>query len=1461
MVLRRDSALVVLLSVLLLGLVSVVGAQGQPEVSYTTFHNFPQRLFFFDDAPTSIYFDLSDGVVYVSHDEGKSWTTADVPKGEATMVIEHPFDNKYAFILTKHTKHYRTADRGKTWQTFEMPVPPSFVPFPLSFHSEAASYGYIMYQGTSCVKSTFGWGSVCHDETYYTTDAFSSPPKLLLSETSRCQFAHSSKEFRHEAHHDLIYCVAFDTTTNTGSHTLSSSRLFASSDFFQDDQRVIDLGIGKNARGVLALAIVSKFAVVALKDLAGNGDMLLYVSIDAQSWARAQFPHQSSAQLRENAYTIVEGTTHSLGVDVLLNAQDTLGTLFVSNSNGTFFVESLRDTNRNDLGFVDFENIYGVEGVGIANVVANPQDVQGRGATKQLQSRITFDDGSTWNRLTPPERDATGESIGCDPSDAAKCSLHLHSVTAPHNFGRIFSSPAPGLVLAVGSVGPYLKPYEDCDTFLSTDAGLRWTMVRKEAHKYEFGDKGSIMVLVQDEDGVDEVQYSSNLGRTWNTLKLDYRLRARALTTVPDSTSQKFMLVGQLARRDQTGSGSYVVAHIDFENTRPRQCGDADFEKWYARSGDSHECIMGHKQWYLRRKPDADCYVGREFDDPVEHEDNCPCTDADFECDYNYIRSGDLCLPAGPEPIPAGVCRDSSGTYMGSSGYRLIPGNTCVKKAEGSKDEPVEKSCSLAQPEEGEATHQVFEFDAEIVQYAYFKESTTILVRLSDGTVWQSSNEGYTWIQLFPDERFVVFYMHTYSHDRAYLITSSKTYYYTTDTGRSWNDLSAPLVPNTFGAVIMHFHLTSDYLIWTGNAGCEGGGEECRAEAYYSTDHGRYWSLIEKYVRNCAWARDAELKIDSTQVICETYRDKQGNQRLFNSDTNPLQLVGGTQFFKNKKLLFERVVGFAKFSEFLIVAEYLEEKRSLDLQVSLDGKNFATGIFPPTLRPQNHAYTILESSTKSVFMHLTTSEFPYPFWGVIMKSNGNGTYFGISAENVNRNDRGFVDFEKMIGLDGIALINVVSNADSAIITGRKELQSRITHNDGGSWKPLVPPKTDAHGAQYDCTSTSCALQIHGYTERFDTRATYSSPSVPGLLMAVGNVGETLAPYTESDTFLSRDAGFSWQEIHKDAHLWEFGDSGSILVIANDEEPTDHVLFSIDEGISWREYKFTSREKVRVKSIVTVPQDTSRKFILFGYYPRSVRSAVAIHLDLSSVTRTQCVLDLENPVNDDFEYWSPAEEREERCLFGRQTLYHRRIRNRNCYIGNQPKIAEKIVSNCACTDADFECEFNHVRNSAGECVLVTGASPMPNDDTCPYGEDFWYERTPYRKIPYSSCEGGIHPDRGDRHTCPGIKGHGFFFWLFVLFLPIALAGLVGYWIYRRSGLARGAIRLPGPDLRPAYSNSSAMDTLASIPWFIVGVVGIAWERLSSSLPWSRSRGGYRSVTVDEDAQVLRFDDEN
>ncbi|KAJ7733832.1 hypothetical protein B0H14DRAFT_3517289 [Mycena olivaceomarginata] len=696
---------------------------------------------------------------------------------------------------------------------------------------------------------------------------------------------------------------------------------------------------------------------------------------------------------------------------------------------------------------------------------------------------------------------------------------------------------------------------------------------------------------------------------------------------------------------------------------------------------------------------------------------------------------------------------------------------------------------TFAQPGPGDILRQTFQFSSQIVQHAYFNDKT-FLVRLADHSIWQSLNEGYTWDQKFPQELFLAFYHHKYASNRAYLITNTARFYVTTDSGRTWTLRTAPTPPNTFRAR-----------------------PNCRAEAQYSRDNGRHWSFVEHYVVNCAWAMDATLHVDHRQILCESYRDKTGSQRLFQRD-NPLALVAGSAFFTKKKTLFENVVGFATFAEFLVVAELVLAKRSLQLQVSLDGIEFAPAKFPPDMHPEAHAYTILESGTPSLFLHILA---PNPHWGNLLKSNSNGTYFGLSLANVHRDDRGFVDFEKVSGLEGIAFANVVADP--------RELQSRITHNDGATWTPLVPPQTDSLGNNYaGCASagTRCALHIHGSAMRTDPRATYSTPAAVGLLLAVGNVGASLAPYAQGDTFLSRDGGRTWAEAHKGAHVWAVGDSGALVVLAGVGAPTDRVLYSTDEGLSWRVFRFAydheGREgEVRVQAIVTVPAGTSRRFILLGV--RALRhnhtSGVAVNLDFTYLTARQCVISVEDPGHDDFELWSPSAGRhdQEECLFGRQTLYHRRVRTTDCVVGSQPKAPARIVKNCTCTRDDFEwsvslplvptyrkavfvllltevsySDFNYVKDTTDACVLTPGATPLPNEPSCQDGEDYWYERTPYRKISFSSCEGGAYLDQGARHPCPRPRaaGHGgssvSWFSVIILCLMIPVAVALGAWRY-------------------------------------------------------------------------------
>lgn len=86
-----------------------------------------------------------------------------------------------AFILTRGKTHYRTLDRGKSWQRFDMPLTPALIGRPLSFHSDPSKWGYILYQGTAC-DSNGGWGDSCHDEVSFVSAPVSShcirPPYL-----------------------------------------------------------------------------------------------------------------------------------------------------------------------------------------------------------------------------------------------------------------------------------------------------------------------------------------------------------------------------------------------------------------------------------------------------------------------------------------------------------------------------------------------------------------------------------------------------------------------------------------------------------------------------------------------------------------------------------------------------------------------------------------------------------------------------------------------------------------------------------------------------------------------------------------------------------------------------------------------------------------------------------------------------------------------------------------------------------------------------------------------------------------------------------------------------------------------------------------------------------------------------------------------------------------------------------
>ncbi|KAI8967795.1 hypothetical protein BDF20DRAFT_917392 [Mycotypha africana] len=1321
-------------------------------VQRTGFDKTPDKFFYFKDSQVILWLDAVSHTLYRSEDQGKQWdkVTA-IADDEANFLYEHPFDSDRAYVIGKNKRHWRTTDKGKSWQEFNTPVEPAAVGPHLSFHAERSSY--VLFTGFKCKLGS--WTGVdCHDETYYTINNFDDI-NLLRTHTSSCIWSLSSKQFENAPVKEVM-CV--ESPRKSGITTLfdpEDFRLVQSEDFFKTEQ-VVDFNTGTEVKGVIAVSAINRFIVAVVKPSADTSDMILYVSQDGENWHKAVFPE--GANLHEKAFTIVESPGPALMIDVLSGSSDQFGSMYKSNSNGTFFIKSLENTNRNMMGFIDFERIQGVEGILIANAVMNPKQVDSKSADKQVNTRMSFDDGATWKEITNV-KDMNGKDLSCFDK---QCALHLHSVTSNHNYGQVSSAEsAVGVIMGVGNYGAHLLEYDECDTFLSTDYGLSWKMVREGAHKYEFGDQGAFLVLVDDEKETDHVWYSKNRGESWEKLDLGISIRARMLTTDPESTSRKFLLVGSSVRSSDT---KVQAIQLDFTDIFSRQCvlnekdeNKSDFEKFVARDlTDGPDCLMGHEQIFYRRKADRDCYVGRDFQDPVIELKDCPCSRQDYECDYNFVFNEDgTCVRIGPDLISEDVCKSKDSIYPASSGYRLIPGNTCIIGEGKALDEPVDRKCSenkdgiipnaatnsdsnksnskiAAKPSDEDIAKYTTIFDDEIEQFLYFCDSEAVLIRLQNGELWRSSNQGVKWESVLKDAGPVSnIVLHEFDNNRAYAVLADGLHL-TEDQGASWRTVKLPLPPSRRASNTLDFHpQEKDWLLFVG----ESWETEPHNEAFISRDHGNSWDSLEMYVEKCIFGRDSKYAIEKETIFCSIYDKNQigGN----------LKLVRTTDWGRTKESYFDNIVEFFVVEDFMAVAS--SKKGELSLYVSMNGKTFSEAEFPPDQYINRNTFTVLQSTTHAILLNIFKSTGFGTAYGALYKSNENGTFYHLSLDNTNGDGLGYVDFEKIQNVDGIILANQVWNTDELVgnLDKTKKVRTMISWDDGGHWQTLPPPKN------FDCASKGCSLNLHSRTDIHGPGAIFSSSGAPGLAMGVGNVGASMTAYTESDTFLTRDGGHTWELIQEGEHFYEFGDQGSILVLVTDEKPTKELLYSWDQGETWNSYQF-SADDIRVNTLTTDPKSSTLKFIIIGHTRGTERAQVVITVDFSDAGLPKCKLDKKNEEKSDFEQWIPKDDDgDDACLLGQKTAYWRRKKDRKCVVGAQFHDPEVLTVNCECRDIDFECDFGFWRNDKNECVFDGRHPDRPAK--CEPGQTF-KGRSGYKKNARSVCIGGTNLEEQKEWPC-------------------------------------------------------------------------------------------------------------
>ncbi|KAJ3145545.1 vacuolar protein sorting/targeting protein PEP1 [Geranomyces variabilis] len=1382
-------SLLALVSLLILAIATPVRADGQPVVTSTDLEHGAQGIFYFGETTNILLWEEgSSRTVLWSKDEGLHWEPVkEIPAGSVVKVIQHPNKLATTAIVLTSKKHYITTDAGKSWRDFETPLPPALTVQTISFN--AKDENKMLFAGVDCKGE--GWNRVCHNEHFHTADSFKTKPALLLKYTLDCVWASASANFQVEDS-NTIFCAQWpeDMQNDDGRpRDQTTARLVSSTSFFPQGKGDVHLLGG----GIAGLGVVERFMFAAVVSSDKSEGMSFFASTDGKTFRKAQFPFGSSLR-KEGAYTVLESSEASLAVD--LATKDDFGrlarwgTLFFSDGDGDQFVKAanLEATNRGLSGRVDFERIQAAnfEGIYLANVVSNWQDLGPDSAEseKHLVTKMSF--GGAWTVLTPPDKDSDGKAWSCTQSEAhdTKCALHLHSVTEPRNIGRVFSTGgAPGILLGVGSVGAYLRKYEESDTFMSTDAGRTWKCVAKGPHKYESLDSGSVIVLVPDNGPTNYILYSTDHGTTSPWKKFDFKVdnkawTARATILDPESTSSRMLLA------TENSDGKKSITQIDFRPVFSRTCAiDAnkpqpndDFELWTPTDdAGKPACFLGQSSRFLRRKPGATCSASLTFKLPAPQPSPCDCGIQDYECDVQYVRSEksdhsklvcDLApgTPATfdqPPNCPVGT------KYSGKSGFREVPGTKCVKKLDAYKPEQ-EKTCAevmrpgeIAVPPKGHEPAPVKStvIKAKIAAVLYFRKSTVVVALTNTGSLYRSKDEGANWDLVWDGSQsrgpILGMGLHETADKRAFFFASTDTYITEDALDSELKKFKTPGAYNGLGLDILDFHPDKpDWYVFLGGArDCATPNAKCHTEAFWTKDNGETWSPVDTWANKCIWARDVNFKnpaIAEDAIFCTSFRYKNsavGQDHLIRGAVggadaaNAIQLVEILPSDGNKKrvLVAQGARNYYVVAGILVVA--VEVGQNLNLIVSIDGVKFEETHYPPEANVAKNAFTLLQSST-SVFVDAGQDVGGRLLYGTLYKSNGEGNYFSHILSNTNR-EGGSVDFERMQGVGGVIVANQVLNPVEAARKDKK-LGTVMSFDDGSTWAPIPSPKNNYLGKPFSCMDSNCALHLYSHTAsassvRHVSSEMHSTARAAGVMVAVGNVGRSLDQYRECNVFVTRDAGRTWNEAFKDAHRWAIGNAGGLIVIVNDEGPTTVARYSWDFGKSWATITFAERP-VRVSMISTHPSSTSLKFTITGTYgPSSVGSSpwpnvhdetVVVHLDFSPVLSQKCDKDK------DFE---TLQDVKEACFLGRKITYRRRKQGSFCSVAaDDETVGEVKGEQCACTDADYECDFGFFMEG-GECKL-TGKDPK-QPENCPKDTTF-KGSSGYRKISASQCTGSV-----------------------------------------------------------------------------------------------------------------------
>ncbi|XP_074502201.1 VPS10 domain-containing receptor SorCS1-like [Sebastes fasciatus] len=390
--------------------------------------------------------------------------------------------------------------------------------------------------------------------------------------------------------------------------------------------------------------------------------------------------------------------------------------LYMSESRGLFFTLMLEDvvSSGGPEGniMVDLYEVAGIKGVFLSNKVVE----------NQVKTYITYNKGRDWRLLQAPTTDLQGNKVYCEQP---YCSLHLHLHVSenPYTSGNIVSKDsAPGIIIASGVAGPELTS-NNVSIFITSDAGNSWREVFQEEYSVFFLNQGGSLVAIRHTPlPIRHIWLSFDEGRNWDKYSFTSSpLYVDGVLGEPGEDTLIMTIFGHFSHRSE-----WQLVKIDFRSIFQQRCTSEDYMTWQLHN-EGEVCIMGMKRIFQKLKANVRCVKARN-QYISQMSDSCPCTEADFECDYGFERQIDgSCAPAFWF-VPSATSRDCiTGTsFLNTTGYRRALSNNCT---EGTrlKYSPRRQKC----PSQAPRGLQLLTSEGTLV--ATLERNVTFLVFLEEG--------------------------------------------------------------------------------------------------------------------------------------------------------------------------------------------------------------------------------------------------------------------------------------------------------------------------------------------------------------------------------------------------------------------------------------------------------------------------------------------------------------------------------------------------------------------------------------------------------------------------------------------------------------------------------------------------------------------------------------------------------